>query len=76
IIAFIFGWKLTLVVLATVPAFIISAGLQMRSIAGFGEKTRKAYEESNEIVQQRIMISSLGFGFAQGALFFIYALAF
>ncbi|CAG8485400.1 402_t:CDS:10, partial [Diversispora eburnea] len=110
IIAFIFGWKLTLVVLATVPLFVISSRLQMSSVAGFGEKTRKACEESNEIVQQSvshirtiasltlektffkfyqtaimsphkialkgIMISSLGFGFAQGALFFIYALAF
>ncbi|RHZ74187.1 hypothetical protein Glove_227g57 [Diversispora epigaea] len=110
IIAFIYGWKLALAVLAIVPFFVISAGLQLRSIAGFGEKTRKTYEESNEIVQQSvshirtiasltlektffkfyqiaitsphkialkgIMISSLGFGFAQGALFFIYALAF
>ncbi|RHZ83267.1 hypothetical protein Glove_99g187 [Diversispora epigaea] len=109
-IGFFYSWKLTLVVLVVMPLFVVASALQLQAMAGFGEKTREAYEASGEIVQQSvsnirtiasltlentflkryqvaitsphkiaikgIMVSSAGFGFAQGALFFVYGLAF
>jgi len=45
---------LTLVILATIPLIIASSVLQMKALAGFGAKTRKAYESSGQIVQQSV----------------------
>ncbi|CAI2169154.1 2825_t:CDS:10 [Funneliformis geosporum] len=53
-IAFAYGWKLTLVILAVTPLIFASGILQMKTHAGFGAKTRKAYEESGQIVQQSV----------------------
>ncbi|CAG8462314.1 5329_t:CDS:10 [Acaulospora colombiana] len=54
IIAFAYGWKLTLVILAASP-FVAAAGfLEMKTLAGFGAKTRKAYENTGQIVQQSV----------------------
>ncbi|RIA99770.1 ATP-binding cassette transporter [Glomus cerebriforme] len=53
-IAFSFGWKLTLVITAATPCLFAAGILQMKTLAGFGAKTRKAYEESGQIVQQSV----------------------
>ncbi|CAG8596178.1 9116_t:CDS:10, partial [Ambispora leptoticha] len=53
-IAFANGWKLTLVVLASLPLIALSGLLQMRTLAGYGQKTAKAYEGSGQIVQQSV----------------------
>ncbi|CAG8490787.1 8956_t:CDS:2 [Funneliformis mosseae] len=53
-IAFAYGWKLTLVILAATPLIFASGILQMKTLAGFGAKTRNAYEESGQIVQQSV----------------------
>ncbi|CAG8533060.1 15494_t:CDS:2 [Funneliformis mosseae] len=53
-IAFYFGWKLTLVILAAAPVVAIGGFLEMKSLAGFGAKTRKAYEGTGQIVQQSV----------------------
>ncbi|CAG8600245.1 9961_t:CDS:10, partial [Acaulospora colombiana] len=53
-IAFAYGWKLTLVVLAATPGIFISGYLQMKVLAGFGAMNAKAYEESGQIVQQSV----------------------
>ncbi|CAG8448762.1 17258_t:CDS:10 [Acaulospora morrowiae] len=53
-IAFAYGWKLALVVLAITPTILISGYINMKSLAGFGAKTAKAYEESGRIVQQSV----------------------
>lgn len=39
-IAFAFGWKLTLVILASTPAIVMSGFLQMKALAGFGAKVK------------------------------------
>ncbi|CAG8491139.1 uncharacterized protein OCT59_020189 [Rhizophagus irregularis] len=54
VIAFIFGWKLTLVIAAATPCLFFSGYLQMKTLSGLGNKTRKAYEESGQIVQQSV----------------------
>ncbi|GET00767.1 multidrug resistance protein 1 [Rhizophagus clarus] len=53
-LAFAFGWKLTLVIIAASPAVAIAGFLEMKTLAGFGAKTRKAYESSGQIVQQSV----------------------
>ncbi|CAI2174077.1 6193_t:CDS:10 [Funneliformis geosporum] len=53
-IAFYFGWKLTLVILAAAPVVAIGGFLEMKALAGYGAKTRKAYEGTGQIVQQSV----------------------
>ncbi|CAG8490812.1 6915_t:CDS:10 [Gigaspora margarita] len=47
-LAFGFGWKLTLVILAASPAVVIAGFLEMRAMTGF------AYEGTGQIVQQSV----------------------
>ncbi|CAG8690830.1 27891_t:CDS:10, partial [Dentiscutata erythropus] len=47
-LAFGFGWKLTLVILAASPALVIAGFLETRAM------TRAAYEETGQIVQQSV----------------------
>ncbi|ORX65020.1 P-glyco protein [Basidiobolus meristosporus CBS 931.73] len=54
IIAFVNGWKLTLVVLACVPVLIIATVLQMKSLTGFSEKTKKTYEQAAQIASESV----------------------
>ncbi|GBB93060.1 hypothetical protein RclHR1_02100009 [Rhizophagus clarus] len=54
VIAFIYGWKLTLVIAAATPCLFASGYLEMKTLSGLGSKTRKAYEESGQIVQQSV----------------------
>ncbi|CAJ0843623.1 6561_t:CDS:2 [Entrophospora sp. SA101] len=53
-IAFYFGWKLTLVILAASPVAVIAGYLEFKALAGLGTKTRKAYESTGQIVQQSV----------------------
>ncbi|CAB4481222.1 uncharacterized protein OCT59_003157 [Rhizophagus irregularis] len=53
-LAFAFGWKLTFVIIAASPVVAISGFLEMKALAGFGAKTRKAYEGTGQIVQQSV----------------------
>ncbi|CAJ0645850.1 8181_t:CDS:10 [Entrophospora sp. SA101] len=53
-IAFYFGWKLTLVILAASPIIAIAGYLEFKALAGFGTKTSKAYESTGQIVQQSV----------------------
>ncbi|KAK9670828.1 hypothetical protein K7432_017400, partial [Basidiobolus ranarum] len=54
IIAFISGWKLALVVLACVPVIFIASVLQMKSLTGFNEKTKIAYERAAQIASESV----------------------
>ncbi|CAG8553074.1 9962_t:CDS:10, partial [Ambispora gerdemannii] len=54
IIAFANGWKLTLVVLSALPLVVFAGLFQMKTLAGYGQKTAKAYEDSGQIVQQSV----------------------
>ncbi|RHZ80336.1 hypothetical protein Glove_137g129 [Diversispora epigaea] len=53
-IAFAYGWKLSLVILASTPAILASGFLQMKALAGFSAKTASAYDRSSQIVQQSV----------------------
>nr|CAG8573010.1 5899_t:CDS:10 [Entrophospora candida] len=86
-IAFYFGWKLTLVILAASPVAVIAGYLEFKALAGLGTKTRKAYESTGEIVQQTLeephkiairgsTLVGFGFGASQGFVYFIWSLAF
>ncbi|KAJ3375227.1 Multidrug resistance protein 1 [Allomyces arbusculus] len=43
VIAFIYSWKLTLIILACAPVMVIAGALQMKVMAGSGGKIKKAY---------------------------------
>jgi ABC-type bacteriocin/lantibiotic exporter with double-glycine peptidase domain len=45
---------LTLVIAAATPCLFLSGYLEMKTLSGLGNKTRKAYEESGQIVQQSV----------------------
>lgn len=45
---------MTLVIAAATPCLFASGYLEMRTLSGLGSKTRKAYEESGQIVQQSV----------------------
>ncbi|CAI2166259.1 12008_t:CDS:10 [Funneliformis geosporum] len=49
IIAFIFGWKLTLVCLVCIPLLVGSGLLRITMLDGFQKKTKKSYEHSSQI---------------------------
>ncbi|RKP10199.1 P-loop containing nucleoside triphosphate hydrolase protein [Thamnocephalis sphaerospora] len=54
IIAFIFGWKLTLVVLACVPVIAFFSALEERMLYNLGGKTKKAYEMSAHVACEAV----------------------
>ncbi|XP_060081688.1 ATP-dependent translocase ABCB1-like [Ylistrum balloti] len=54
IIAFIYGWKLTLVILAFIPLMAVSAGLRMRILTGVAGKNKLALEEAGKVATEAI----------------------
>eukprot|EP01117_Protostelium_nocturnum_P020873 TRINITY_DN965_c0_g1_i1.p1 TRINITY_DN965_c0_g1~~TRINITY_DN965_c0_g1_i1.p1 ORF type:complete len:1273 (-),score=506.95 TRINITY_DN965_c0_g1_i1:247-4065(-) len=52
IIAFIYSWKLSLVLLAAVPFVLGTASLEARSWESFEDKTKKAFMKSGEIASE------------------------
>ncbi|TPX37059.1 hypothetical protein SmJEL517_g00869 [Synchytrium microbalum] len=53
-ISFIYDWRLTLVVLCTFPLLIAAGMVQFRSFTGVGEKTKTAYNKSNQIANEAL----------------------
>jgi len=51
-IAFYYGWKLTLVVLACSPLIAFANAMHMTAMKGFTEKFRKANESANQIATE------------------------
>ncbi|CAB4426285.1 unnamed protein product [Rhizophagus irregularis] len=49
IVALIIGWKLTLVVLTTVPILMVAGYFKFKMMAGFKSRTLKIYEKSAQI---------------------------
>ncbi|RKP07807.1 P-glyco protein Abcb1 [Thamnocephalis sphaerospora] len=64
VLAFIYGWKLTLVVLACIPVLGVVNMLNMRMLFSLNTKTKKAYEQSAhvacEAVENMRTVVSLG----------------
>jgi len=49
VLAFVYGWAITLLVLGFVPFMIISGVLQTKLITGFSSKDKKALEEAGKV---------------------------
>ncbi|OWF55459.1 Multidrug resistance protein 1 [Mizuhopecten yessoensis] len=54
IIALIYGWKLTLVILAFIPLMAVSAGFRMKILTGVAGKNKLALEEAGKIATEAI----------------------
>ncbi|KAG0202785.1 Multidrug resistance protein 1 [Mortierella sp. GBA30] len=52
--AFKATWQMTLIILAAVPIIGLGQYLELASLTGFGEKTRKAYEKSGQVAGEAI----------------------
>lgn len=64
VIAFINGWKLTLVVLACVPLIGIAGYWEMQSLTGYSTSSKKLYEQSAQLASESVenirTVASLG----------------
>ncbi|CAF0897005.1 unnamed protein product [Brachionus calyciflorus] len=54
ILAFVYGWAVTLVIIAFVPLMIVSGVLQTRLITGFAGKDKEIIEEAGKITSEAI----------------------
>jgi ABC-type multidrug transport system fused ATPase/permease subunit len=54
VLAFIYGWAITLVVLAFIPFIIISGVLQTKMMSGFSGKDKEAIEEAGKFTTEAI----------------------
>ncbi|XP_048754275.2 phosphatidylcholine translocator ABCB4-like isoform X2 [Ostrea edulis] len=54
IVAFIFSWKLTLVILAFMPLMVAVGTVQSRLVAGFAKGDKKAMEEAGKVCTETI----------------------
>ncbi|KAG0052311.1 Multidrug resistance protein 1 [Gryganskiella cystojenkinii] len=52
--AFKATWQMTLIILASVPIIGLGQYLEIAALTGFGEKTRKAYEQSGKVAGEAI----------------------
>ncbi|KAJ3057974.1 ATP-binding cassette, sub-B (MDR TAP), member 4, partial [Quaeritorhiza haematococci] len=55
VIAFVNGWELTLVVLATIPMIGAGGMLEFKALQGFGSITKKAYNKANQTAAEAIL---------------------
>jgi ABC-type multidrug transport system fused ATPase/permease subunit len=109
-ISFYYCWQLSLVIIGTIPLIGISGYFQLRSLTGYGQAAKSAYEEAATVACEAIenirtvatltqedyfiqryelatnkphktalkgaWVSSFGYGFSQGILFWSWAVAF
>ncbi|CAG8827958.1 1941_t:CDS:2, partial [Gigaspora margarita] len=54
IVAFVIGWKMTLVCLACIPLLVGSGALCIRMLSTFQKKTKKAYENSAKLACESV----------------------
>nr|XP_006823098.1 PREDICTED: multidrug resistance protein 1A-like [Saccoglossus kowalevskii] len=54
IIAFVFGWQMTLVVLACVPFVAVGGAIEMNVLSGYTNKDKEALEEAGKIASEAI----------------------
>ena len=54
VLAFIYAWAITLLILAFIPFIIISGALQMKMLSGFSGKEKNALEEAGKLTSEAI----------------------
>ncbi|KAJ3300113.1 ATP-binding cassette, sub-B (MDR TAP), member 4 [Borealophlyctis nickersoniae] len=54
VIAFVYSWQLTLVVLSTVPFMAVASYLEMAAMSGFSAQTAKSFVQANRIASETI----------------------
>ncbi|KAF9908858.1 Multidrug resistance protein 1 [Linnemannia zychae] len=54
VFGFIASWRMTLIILASVPVIGFAQYMELAALTGFGEKTRKAYEKSGQVAGEAI----------------------
>ncbi|EGG17681.1 hypothetical protein DFA_08677 [Cavenderia fasciculata] len=54
IIAYVSGWKLALVVTATIPAIILAGKLELDFMQGFSQKSKDAYANAGQVASEAI----------------------
>ncbi|KAK6165545.1 hypothetical protein SNE40_022454 [Patella caerulea] len=54
VIAFVFGWKLSLLVVAFLPLIIISGAVQIKILAGVAGKNKKALESAGKVAVESL----------------------
>jgi len=54
VIAFVYSWRLSLVLLCAMPFVLGAAALEARVHQGFEDKTKKAYSQSGEVASEAI----------------------
>uniref|UniRef100_A0A8C0FXP5 Uncharacterized protein n=1 Tax=Chelonoidis abingdonii TaxID=106734 RepID=A0A8C0FXP5_CHEAB len=72
IIAFVYDWRLTLLILACIPFIIAANAVRLSSVAGHVSKDQKALEEASRVT----LLYGLTYGIAQCATYFLEAAIF
>jgi membrane protein implicated in regulation of membrane protease activity len=49
IVAFVYGWAITLVILAFVPFIIVSGVLQTKMLTGFSTKDKEVLQDAGKV---------------------------
>lgn len=58
IISFVYGWQLTLLVLAVVPFMAAAGTMEMRALTGYASQDKKELEKSGKVGNQYEMSQS------------------
>jgi len=61
IIAFVYGWLTTLVILMVVPVMMISVTIQTKLVFGVAGNSKKAYEKAGSVSDDNVAIPSVFF---------------
>lgn len=49
IVAFVFGWALTLVILGFMPLLVVAGSIKTRMLTGFSQRDKKILEEAGKV---------------------------
>lgn len=50
VLAFVYGWAITLTILAFIPLMVIAGGIQTKALTGFQGKDKKILEEAGQVI--------------------------
>lgn len=61
VLAFVYGWAITLIILAFVPFLIIGGVFQTKMMVGFANKDKKNLEEAGKVSSKRVILQNAQF---------------